>query len=117
VLAFLVVWFGINLIFGIGSLAIAPMARALPGRRISVASSQGLCCSRCSIPCRGSTAMLQVLCDRLARRGDLIHHPSSQEDATGLTCPLAAVRPRKAKQSRESRANKISASSLFGTRK
>jgi membrane associated rhomboid family serine protease len=34
VLAFLVVWFGINLIFGIGSLAIAPMARALPGRRI-----------------------------------------------------------------------------------
>ena len=61
VIAFLAVWFGVNIIFGIGSIAIGmAKARASPGRRISAALSQACCYFRCSIRCRAAKAMLQL---------------------------------------------------------
>ena len=39
VLGFLAVWFGVNIIFGVGSIAIGAEGRASPGRRISAGFS------------------------------------------------------------------------------
>ena len=49
-LIFLIVWFGINILFGIGSLPLAGDGRRSPGRRISAAFSPACCCFPGSIP-------------------------------------------------------------------
>jgi hypothetical protein len=51
--------------------------------------------------------MLQVLCDRLAAGGDLIHHRRSQEDATGTMCPSKGAGPcRKSEKSKKAQKQK-----------
>jgi len=52
VLGFLAVWFGVNIIFGLGRFRLVRMVRVSPGRRISADFSPACCCFRCSIRCR-----------------------------------------------------------------
>jgi len=60
VLAFLGVWFGINIIFGLGSISIGTEGVSVAWQAHIGGFFAGLCCFRCSIRCRAPLRMLRM---------------------------------------------------------